>query len=30
MIAGAFIMLLGIIVGWALARDKFNIEEDEN
>jgi hypothetical protein len=29
MLAGAFIMLLGIIVGWGLARVKFDIPDEE-
>ena len=29
MIAGASIMLIGILFGWALARAKFNIEDED-
>ena len=29
MFAGAFILFVGIITGWALARVKFDIEEEE-
>jgi hypothetical protein len=29
MLAGAFIMLVGIFVGWALARVKFDVGEEE-